>query len=121
NVKAITDHIDAIVSGRQLKDTIDHLDQSVATLDRTLQAAGPQVAPTIKSLRQTIDTLRTTAGEIDATAAAMKAMAGGSPASPNGNLQQAVAELTQAGRSVRTLADYLDEHPEALIKGRGRQ
>ena len=120
NVKAITDHIDNLVSGPQLKDTIDHLDQSVATLDRTLQAAGPQIAPTIKSLRQTVDTLRGTAKEIDSTAAALKSMAGGSPASPNGNLQQAMAELSQAGRAVRTLADYLDQHPEALIKGRGK-
>ena len=120
NVKAITDHIDRLVSGPQLKDTIDHLDHSVATLDRTLQAAGPQIAPTIKSLRQTVETLRGTAKEIDSTAAALKSMAGGSPASPNGNLQQAMAELGQAGRAVRTLADYLDQHPEALIKGRGK-
>jgi paraquat-inducible protein B len=120
NVKAITDHIDSLVSGPQLKDTIDHLDQSVATLDRTLQAAGPQIAPTIKSLHEAVDTLRGTAKQIDSTAAALKSMAGGSPASPNGNLQQAMAELSQAGRAVRTLADYLDQHPEALIKGRGK-
>lgn len=121
NVKAITDHIDQIVSGPQLKDTMDHLGQSVAELDRTLQAAGPEIAPTVKSLHETIDTLRSTAKEIDATAAAMKSMTGGSPASPNGNMQQAMAELTQAGRAVRTLADYLDQHPEALIKGRGEK
>jgi paraquat-inducible protein B len=120
NVKAITDHIDSLVSGPQLKDTINHLDQSVATLDRTLQAAGPQIAPTIKSLHETVDTLRGTAKQIDSTAAALKSMAGGSPASPNGNLQQAMAELSQAGRAVRTLADYLDQHPESLIKGRGK-
>lgn len=121
NVKAITDHVDELVSGPQLKDTIDHLDQSVATLDRTLQSAGPQIAPTIKSLHQTIDALRGTAKEIDSAAASLKSMTGGSPASPNGNLQQAMAELTQAGRAVRTLADYLDQHPEALIKGRGQR
>ena len=121
NVKAITDHVDDLVSGPQLKDTIDHLDQSVAELDRTLQSAGPQIAPTIKSLHQTIDTLRGTAKEIDSAAASLKTMTGGSPASPNGNLQQAMAELTQAGRAVRTLADYLDQHPEALIKGRGQR
>ena len=119
NVKAITDHIDSLVSGPQLQDTIDHLDQSVAELDRTLKAAGPQIGPTIKSLHETVDTLRTTAKEIDATAAALRSMSGGSPASPNGNLQQAMAELTQAGRAVRTLANYLDQHPEALLKGRG--
>lgn len=121
NVKAITDRIDSLVSGPQLKDTIDHLDKSVAELDRTLKAVGPQIGPTIKSLHETVDTLRATAKEIDATAAALKSMSGGSPASPNGNLQQAMAELTQAGRAVKTLADYLDQHPEALLKGRGER
>ena len=121
NVKAITDQIDSLVSGPELKDTIDHLDRSVAELDRALETAGPQIGPTIKSLHETVDTLRATAKEIDATAAALKSMSGGSPASPNGNLQQAMAELTQAGRAVRTLANYLDQHPEALLKGRGEQ
>ncbi len=27
-------------------------------------------------------------------------------------------ELTEAARSVRGLADYLDRHPEALLRGR---
>jgi hypothetical protein len=62
--------------------------------------------------------LRKTASELDATAEAVKDMTGASRTAPNGNLQQALAELTQTGRAVRSLADYLDQHPEALIKGR---
>jgi paraquat-inducible protein B len=118
NVRAITDHVNALVSAPQLQDTLDHLDRSVTTLDRTLQTAGPQIAPTLQSLRRTVDSLRQTATEIDATAATVRSMAGGSPASPQGNLQQALNELSQAGRAVRSLADYLDQHPESLIKGR---
>jgi paraquat-inducible protein B len=34
-------------------------------------------------------------------------------------LQQAVHELTGTARAIRTLANYLDQHPEALIRGRG--
>jgi hypothetical protein len=43
---------------------------------------------------------------------------GGGMASQNGNLQSTLKELTGAARSVRSLADYLDRHPEALIKGK---
>lgn len=118
NVQAISAHIAALAASPQLQDTIDHLDRTVAELDKTVQQAGPQVGPTIDSVHRTVEALRRTATQIDGTAAAVKNMTGGAPTSPNGNLQQTLDELTRAGRSIRTLADYLDQHPEALIKGR---
>jgi hypothetical protein len=36
----------------------------------------------------------------------------------NTDLPRLMRELTQAARSVRGLADYLDRHPEALLRGR---
>ncbi|MDE2451109.1 MAG: hypothetical protein KGO22_19185 [Gammaproteobacteria bacterium] len=39
-------------------------------------------------------------------------------ATQNG-LANTVQEVTEAARAVRSLADYLDRHPEALIRGRG--
>lgn len=39
-------------------------------------------------------------------------------ATQNG-LENTVQEITQAARAVRSLADYLDRHPQALIHGRG--
>jgi paraquat-inducible protein B len=32
---------------------------------------------------------------------------------------QALEQLTAAARSIRTLADYLDQHPESLLAGKG--
>jgi paraquat-inducible protein B len=111
NVRSITDHIDRLVSSPQLKDSIAHLDRTLAQLDKTMRQAGPQVAPAIADLRKA-------AGEIDATAAEARKLVGGNAAAPNGNLQQSLRELTDAARAVRSLADYLDRHPEALIQGR---
>lgn len=34
-------------------------------------------------------------------------------------LNKALAELAQAAKSIRSLADYLERHPEALIQGKG--
>lgn len=118
-VQAIAAQAHALVSAPQIMDTLDHLDQTVAQLDKTMAAAGPKIPPMVESARRTVDQLRETASKIDATAAAMKSMMGGSPAAPNGNLQQALNELSQAGRAVRSLADDLDQHPESIIKGRG--
>jgi paraquat-inducible protein B len=35
-------------------------------------------------------------------------------------LSQALQQITATARSVRTLADYLDQHPESLLAGKGR-
>jgi len=119
NVRAITEQIKTLTASPQLQESLVHLDRSLGELDRTLHAAGPQVAPLLASARQTVDRLQHTADDIDATAAAARRLLGGSAASPNGNLQQAVRELTGTARAIRTLANYLDQHPEALLRGRG--
>lgn len=119
NVRAITEQLKKLTAAPQLQDSIQHLDRSLAELDRTLHAAGPEVAPTLVSAHQTIERLQHTADDIDGTAEAARRLLGGSAASPNGNLQQAVHELTGTARSIRTLANYLDQHPEALLRGRG--
>jgi len=69
-------------------------------------------------VHHTVDSLRETAGAIDAMALSTQKLVGGSPDSPDGNLEQSLRELTEASRSVRTFADYLDAHPEALVRGR---
>ncbi len=102
----------------RLDDSIRHLDGALAELDRTVRATGPQIAPTLRDVHRTVTSLRQTAAHIDATADTAKAMMSSSTADPGGNLQQALQELTDASRSIRSLADYLDQHPEALIRGR---
>jgi paraquat-inducible protein B len=118
NVRVATEHLKAIASSPRITDSLYHVDRMLVELDRTMQAAGPQVAPTLESVRQTTESLRQTADKIDGTAEAARRLLGGSAASPNGNLQQAVHELTGTARSIRTLANFLDQHPEALLRGR---
>jgi paraquat-inducible protein B len=118
NVRAITDHLKTLSASPQLQDSIKQLDRTLAAVDKTVQQAGPEIAPTLESVHQTVDSLRQTASAIEGMALATQRIIGGSPASPKGNLQQSLRELTEASRSVRTFADYLDAHPEALIRGR---
>jgi hypothetical protein len=33
-------------------------------------------------------------------------------------LEETMREVKEAARAIRSMADYLDRHPEALIKGR---
>jgi paraquat-inducible protein B len=34
------------------------------------------------------------------------------------NMQEALRELTRAAQSLRVLTDYLERHPEAIIRGK---
>jgi paraquat-inducible protein B len=112
NVLDITHHVDALVSSPQLADAIAQLDQTLAQIHRAADAAGPKIGPLVESLRRA-------AGQLDDTAKAANKLLGGTPS--QNDTQEAMREVTRAARSVRELADYLDRHPEAVVKGRSGQ
>ena len=118
NLRTITDQLRSLTSSPKLRDSLAHLDATLAALDRMSRETGPQLAPTLREIRTTVASLRTAAGQMDATAQAARMAMGASPAAPSGNMQHALDELAGAARSVRSLADYLDRHPEALLHGR---
>lgn len=118
NVRTITEHIKTLATSRELKESLVHVDDALAQLDQTLHQAGPKVAPTLQAVHETVDQLRRTAGELDATVKAARALIGTDPAAPDGSLEPTLVHVSEAARAVRGLADYLDEHPESLVKGR---
>jgi len=118
NVRAITARLRAVSASPTLDDSLRHLDHTLAELDATVRQTGPQLAPTVRSVQQAVDALRKSAAEIDSTVARANAVLNGTAAPPGGSAQQALEELSRAARSIRALADYLDQHPEALLRGR---
>jgi paraquat-inducible protein B len=94
----------------------------LATLNATLEGASaalkhidadliPPLKTTINELRQTVATANQLLQNTDATLL-------GKDAPAQQELRDALQEVSAAARSVRVLADYLDRHPEALIKGK---
>jgi paraquat-inducible protein B len=77
----------------------DELTQAIAELDQTLVAA----RGTLLSAR---GTLTNTASLTEPNSAQLQQM--------NSTLQ----EVSRAARSLRVLADYLERHPEALLRGK---
>ncbi|WP_333680936.1 MlaD family protein [Dyella sp.] len=114
-IQGITTRINGLAASAspQIKDSLKHIDHSVAQIDRTLQKVSPQIGPLVAQLRRT-------ASEADQAVAAANRTLGSDAASQNG-LPEALRELTDAARSVRALADYLDRHPEALIRGKQKE
>lgn len=109
NLLAFTRHANALVSSPKLADSIAQLDAALSQIRNTARNAGPKVTKLVATLHQAAIQLNRTARMTRKTLGAQN---------QNG-LSELMRELTEAARSVRALADYLDRHPESLIQGRG--
>jgi paraquat-inducible protein B len=115
NLKVTTEHLNSLITSPQLTDSLRHLNSTLAQADRMMGEVTPQIGPLVTKLNHA-------ATEVSAAAAAAHDLMGGQGTSagttPDGGLPAAIQELTDAARSIRALADYLDRHPESLIRGR---
>jgi len=109
NVLDITHRVDKLIASPELHDSVVHLDAVLADIHKTMARAGPKITQLIASLRDT-------ASQLDQAAKTVRTTIGGTTSQTS--LTSTLRELTEAARSIRELADYLNRHPEALIKGR---
>ncbi|MBW4051916.1 MAG: MCE family protein [Proteobacteria bacterium] len=110
NVLEITQHVAALTASPKLKDAIVQLDAALRQIHQTTAKAGPQIGPLIARLRRA-------AGDLESTANSANRLMSGT-ATQTG-LTNTAEQIRQAARAVRSLANYLDRHPAALIRGRG--
>jgi len=93
-----------------LGDIAQHLDGDLVSLHGTLDHINAEVLP---GATDTLGALHTTLGNVD------RILADDSPW--RDSVEQTLAEARRTMRSVRSLTDYLNRHPEALIRGRHAQ
>ena len=100
----------------------DDLRKALVSLDQTLKDAGKAVnrldADVTPGLKTTLDDLRGTIGVVDRVLNNTDATLVGKDAPAQQELRDALQEITRAARSLRVLADYLERHPESLIRGK---
>jgi paraquat-inducible protein B len=110
SLQATLKHIDQATAGPALGDAIKNLDTTLSHLEQITRDVQPQIKPLIASLRATAD------------AAQNAAQSAGSTLGPDGALATQLPALLQqvgdAARSIRELADFLERHPESLLRGR---
>jgi len=103
NITQVVKKLDAL----PLERVVDHLDQDLTALHGTLGQINDKLLP---SATQTLGTTHETlenVGDFLTTDSAFRV-----------NLEQTLDDVQQTLHSFKALADYLDHHPEALIKGR---
>ena len=111
DVKRITANLSAITGSPKVTQSIDHLNSTLAQVDAMVKEVKPKVGPLV-------DKLNTAADQAAATARSANAVLSGDGSSQDASLPAAIRELTDTSRTIRSLADYLGRHPEALIRGK---
>jgi paraquat-inducible protein B len=99
-----------LVSGANAIVRSPELAATVKNLETLTRDASQHVGPTLQSLQAA-------SAQLDRTLAATSGMLGSS-ATGSGELPKAVRDLREAARSVRLLTDYLERHPEAVLRGK---
>ncbi|MGH6804155.1 MAG: intermembrane transport protein PqiB [Methyloceanibacter sp.] len=91
------------------------LDQTLKDTSKAVNHLDAEVTPGLKS---TLDGLRGTLAAADGVIKNTDATLVGKDAPAQQELRDALQEITRAARSLRVLTDYLERHPEALIRGK---
>lgn len=110
NLQGVLKNLDRATAGPQLGHALQSLDDTLTRLDQITREVQPDIKMLIGSLRDTTDAAQNTLNTVQGVM--------GDPAARGSDLPRLLRELTEAARSVRGLADYLDRHPEALLRGR---
>jgi phospholipid/cholesterol/gamma-HCH transport system substrate-binding protein len=84
----------------------------VVKTEGEIGSVASSVKSTSEEARATLEKVRATLGAIDGTADGDSRL--------GYQLVQTLQDLGAASRSLRDLADYLERHPEALLRGKGR-
>jgi paraquat-inducible protein B len=113
-----------LAASPQLKDAIDSLPATINKLgaaadsiQRLADNASREVTLTTDSLRQTTASATLALQQTQATLKAVRETIG--PESPlNYQLAHTLIDLSEAARSMHSLADYLERNPSSLIRGR---
>ena len=95
-----------LVNSPDTQKAVHNLNVALGNVEKLTEGLDRQVDTLATSVDKTLLTVR-------------KALQVADPNSPAAvNMNSALKELSAAARSIRVLADYLEQHPEALVKGK---
>ena len=114
DVRQVTSRLKSLISSPKIDDSLDHLDKSLRSIDDITADVKPKIGPLIDKLNQTAD-------DLQSAASAANGVMSGTGGRQDANLPAAIEQVTEAARAVKGLADYLQRHPEAVIKGKPKE
>ena len=118
NLASALKSVDQTVSGPDVKNALRRLSETLTDVQHLVRHADQGLTPALQRLPQISADLQHAVQHADA-------LLGDSGYGGNSdfqrNLSRLLDQVNDAARSIRMLADFLDRHPEALIRGRTGQ
>jgi len=96
-----------------LKQTSDDARRLVNNVNRQVQPLQEELARTARTLQDTLQTAKKTVGSIDGMVSENSEF--------RFQIDIMLREMAMAARSIRAFADYLERHPDALLRGKVRR
>jgi paraquat-inducible protein B len=120
----VLDHVDSGVTP-ELRTTLEELRRVIVTADDLLKNGLHQTVDeantALNEVNKTLEELRSPIATADRVLKNADATLLGQNAPVQQDLRDALREVTLAARSLRTLMDYLERHPDALLRGKTEQ
>ena len=99
----------------ELKQALEDLRRMIATADTLLKS---NVTGTLDQVNTTLEELRRPLASADSVLKSADATLMGKDAPLQQDLRDTLQEVIKAARSLRILMDYLEQHPESLLRGK---
>jgi paraquat-inducible protein B len=116
SVKSAVDGIDQTIRSPEVKHSLASLEHSMASFEAITKEAEPQVGPMLTELRSASrsadQALKQAANSLGTIGDSLSSDPAG------GDLAGTLTELRNAAASLHQLTDYLESHPESLIRGK---
>lgn len=113
HLRSTSARLDALVHDPALDQSLQRLNRSLADVEKITSTTSANIDPLVASLRHA-------AAAAEEAAKSAQQLVSSTP-KQNYDIGNLVMELTRAAQAVRGLASYLEENPDALLKGRGKK
>ena len=125
-VTTILASIEKFMDNPELNQSVHNLNQTILDMQKLVKDVDRHVDPLAAGIKKTADAIT---GAADAARPAIKeaeralaniAALTGEGSEERKQLDRTLKELQKAARSIKVWAEYLERHPEALIRGKGK-
>jgi len=117
NINGILQSVNTLTNSEQMRQSLTDLAGAVSKANDFLHHLDSETTPALKQLPQVMTDLQKTMSHVDQLFVSLNNGYGDNTKFSR-DLERLMAQLDEAVRSFRSLADVLVQHPESLIKGR---
>jgi len=116
-VKGVSRHVDPVLGSATT--AIEHADELVLNVNKEVEPLAAGLKKTTTAATGAADAARPALKEAERALASIAALTG-KGSEERRQLDRTLKALQEAARSIKVWADYLERHPEALIRGKGK-